>query len=131
MKSLSIRLSGECQEDAGEEDIGKGDCVMRVWCNRPRQVHLARGWHGMDDTEECKEGAGERTQCRKSRLAIDQKGKHASPEERREDKTVTEHGEALIHDLQADGELVGCDGHGAQKLAENNNYEVGNDWHET
>ena len=27
---LPIRFSGEGQEDTGEEDIGEGDCVMRL-----------------------------------------------------------------------------------------------------
>jgi len=46
MKSLSIRLSGEGQQDTGEEDIGEGDCVMSApslisWASRLNGYPLA------------------------------------------------------------------------------------------
>ena len=58
---LSIRFLGESQQDTREENVGDGDCVMRICRDCPGQIDLARGQNRMNYAKKGKNGTGKCT----------------------------------------------------------------------
>ena len=79
----------------------------------------------MDNAEECQHRADSRAKSRKLSFVVNQESQHTAPQKSRNDKTVAEHRQCLIHDLQTHRKLFRRSAHRAHELAKNYQHERG------